>query len=117
MMDETCDRARGDDGPPTRPNDAASVERMSGGPFALGQLVATPAALEVVSPDDVLAALRRHTRGDWGEVCSEDRQANDEALRLGARLLSVYTNAAGVRFWVITEADRSATTVLLPSDY
>jgi len=64
----------------------------------------------------VLAALGRHVRGDWGDVDAEDRAANDRALREGTRVLSSY-RAGGVKFWVITEADRSATTVLLPSEY
>ncbi len=117
VNDEACERAGDEHGSPKRAGDAASAERVPGARFALGQVVATPAALEAVTRNDVLIALQRHAGGDWGEVCSEDRGANDEALRCGTRLLSVYTSASGVRFWVITEADRSATTVLLPSDY
>lgn len=86
-------------------------------PVPLGQVVATPAALAAVAPPDVVAALRRHAAGDWGEVDADDRRANDAALRDGTRLLSAYTSPAGTRFWVITEADRSVTTVLLPDDY
>jgi hypothetical protein len=56
-------------------------------------------------------------RGDWGEVCEEDRQENELALRQGFRLLSVYTTQAGEKLWVISEADRSATTLLLPQEY
>ena len=87
--------------------------------FPLGQIVATPAALEALlqarqSPLDFLA---RHIRGDWGEVCQEDRQENELALQQGFRLLSVYTTKAGEKLWVISEADRSATTLLLPADY
>jgi hypothetical protein len=66
---------------------------------------------------DVLAALGRHVRGDWGDVDDEDWQANERALTEGTRLLSVYRSGGGVKFWVITEWDRSVTTVLLPSDY
>ena len=65
----------------------------------------------------LVAALRRHAAGDWGEVDPDDRAANDDALRSGERLLSVYQSATGTTFWVLTEADRSATTVLLPDDY
>ena len=82
----------------------------------LGRTVATPAALGAVSQPDIVAALRRHASGDWGEVDPDDRAANDDALRSGERLLSVYQSATGTTFWVITEADRSATTVLLPDD-
>jgi hypothetical protein len=83
----------------------------------LGRIVATPAALAAVSPPDIAAALRRHTSGDWGEVDPDDRAANDDAVRSGERLLSVYRSAGGTTFWALTEADRSATTVLLPADY
>lgn len=86
-------------------------------PLPLGQTVATPAALGVLSRTDIVTALRRHAAGDWGEVDDEDRAANDDALTTGGRLLSVYRSANGTAFWVVTEADRSVTTVLLPEDY
>ena len=86
-------------------------------PVPLGQTVATPAALGVLSRTDIVTALRRHAAGDWGEVDSEDRAANDDALTTGERLLSVYRSANETTFWVVTEADRSVTTVLLPEDY
>lgn len=86
-------------------------------PFALGQLLATPGALEAVPTRELADALERHAQCDWGDLDPEDRQANDRALREGTRLLSAYTTTAGVKFWIITEADRSATTVLLPSEY
>lgn len=87
--------------------------------FPLGQLVATPGALEALqaagqSPAEFLA---RHQIGDWGEVDAEDRRANDEALIQGERLLSAYRTATNTRLWVITEADRSSTCVLLPEEY
>ena len=85
--------------------------------FSLGRLVATPNALDHVSATNIQTAIRRHLSGDWGEVGSEDRQTNDEALQRGGRLLSVYRTPEKIVFWVITEADRSATTVLLPEDY
>ena len=83
----------------------------------LGRTVATPAALGTVAQPDIVAALRRHAAGDWGDVTPDDRAANDDALTSGERLLSVYQSATGTTFWVLTEADRSATTVLLPDDY
>jgi hypothetical protein len=86
-------------------------------PVPLGQTVATPAALGALTQADIVAALRRHAAGDWGEVDAHDRAANDDALREGERLLSVYRSVNGTTFWVITEADRSVTTVLLPDDY
>ena len=85
--------------------------------FELGRTVITRNALDTLDPDDVQAALTRHAHCDWGECCAEDAQENDLSLREGCRLLSVYHDRKGVKFWVITEADRSATTVLLPEDY
>lgn len=83
----------------------------------LGQLVATPGALSELAQHDILRAVQRHTAGDWGDVCDEDRQANDWSLANGERLVSVYRAANGRKFYVITESDRSATTVLLPEEY
>ncbi len=85
--------------------------------FALGQTVITPNALERLTQDDVLGALRRHAAGDWGDLCDEDRQENELSLREGFRILSAYRSASGDKFWIITEADRSVTTVLMPEDY
>ena len=85
--------------------------------FPLGRTVITSNALERLTTDDVQIALSRHAAADWGDVCPEDRQENELSLREGFRLFSVYHSAAGAKFWVITEADRSATTVLMPEDY
>lgn len=85
--------------------------------FRLGQTVITPTAAKEVDASEVLAALRRHALGDWGELGAEDKRSNDSAVTTGARILSAYTSTAGRRFWIITEADRSVTTVLLPEDY
>lgn len=88
--------------------------------FSLGQAVATPGALAALSDAQVspLPYLARHARGDWGEVGPEDWQANDQALTRGARLLSAYTlPITEERLWIITEADRSYTTLLLPEEY
>ena len=87
--------------------------------FSLGSVVATPGALELIqqagiSPHELLA---RHQRGDWGIVPPEDAAANEDALRFGSRLLSSYLICAGERIWIITEADRSSTTLLLPEEY
>lgn len=84
--------------------------------FPLGQVVITANALAQLAPEDVDAALRRHAGGDWGEVCPSDRRENELALKHGDRLLSVY-RCGEAPFWVITEADRSVTTVLMPGDY
>jgi hypothetical protein len=85
--------------------------------FPLGALVMTSHAAEVLDQADIGPALARHSRGDWGDVSSEDWLANEAALAEGTRLLSAYVAGDGTRFWIITEADRSATTVLLPEDY
>ena len=85
--------------------------------FPSGQIVITPAALNTLSQTDVQTALVRHLRGDWGDVDEHDRKENDVSLQRDFRLLSVYHAANGTKFWIITEADRSVTTILLPSDY
>ena len=84
--------------------------------FSLGQTVITANASLQLATEEVLTALKRHASGDWGDLCPEDSLANDEALQHGGRLFSAYGQGDS-RFWIITEADRSATTVLLPNDY
>jgi hypothetical protein len=87
--------------------------------FQLGRLVATPGALEALeeSSQSALDFVQRHQAGDWGQCDKEDAEANDVALTSGGRIFSVYKTLKGVKLWVITEADRSSTCVLLPSDY
>lgn len=85
--------------------------------FAMGQLFATPGVLAEVSTTDISSALARHAMGDWGELCKEDIDENNRALDEGSRLLSAYSSTSQVKFWIITEWDRSVTTVLLPSEY
>lgn len=87
------------------------------GRFEPGRLVATPAVLEAVLRDELMNAFFRHVRCDWGDTCDHDRELNDQALSSGDRLFSVYHSAEGQKFWIITESDRSATTILLPEDY
>jgi hypothetical protein len=87
-------------------------------PLPLGRVMATPGALKLLSeigahPFDYLA---RHETGDWGELCAFDLRQNEIALRDGDRVLSSYETTAG-RVWIITEADRSVTTILLPDEY
>lgn len=84
--------------------------------FPLGQIVITANANSLLDPADVQQGLSRHAQGDWGDVCPEDRKENELSLKEGFRLLSVY-RSKNEPFWIITEADRSVTTVLLPSDY
>lgn len=85
--------------------------------FPLGQVVATPNALASVPSEEISAALNRHAHGDWGIMPEEDKRANERALRAGERLFSAYRSSGNVKFWIITEWDRSVTTVLLPEDY
>jgi hypothetical protein len=82
----------------------------------LGQVVITRGALATLNEADVHGALRRHQSGDWGTLCNEDREANDVAIREQLRLVSIYYSD-NTKFYVITEWDRSATTVLLPEEY
>ena len=89
---------------------------IGGDRFSLGQLAITANASLRLSTEEVLTALRRHACGDWGDLCPEDTLANDTALLAGGRLFSAYGQGKD-RFWVITEADYSVTTVLLPDDY
>ncbi len=85
--------------------------------FPPGRIVATSNALASLTEVDIAQALARHLSGDWGELDDHDRKENEFSLTHELRLFSVYHSAAGVRFYVITEADRSVTTVLLPEDY
>jgi hypothetical protein len=92
---------------------------VSGLKFAPGRTLATPGALAAfqASGDDPLAYLIRHLAGDWGELSPEDARENDFSVVHGWRILSAYRLSTGVRFWLITESDRSSTTFLLPSEY
>lgn len=83
----------------------------------LGTTAITPGALEQLDHVDIPPALRRHASGDWGDVCPDDWAANNDAALHGGRLLSQFRDCRGTRFWIITEADRSVTTVLLPHEY
>ncbi len=85
--------------------------------FRLGELLITQNATTSLSGFVAVRAISRHADGDWGVLCDEDRLANEQALTNGGRLFSAYHTDSGVKFWVITEADRAATTVLLPEDY
>lgn len=87
--------------------------------FKLGQIVATPGALEALEKTGELPGpfLMRHENGDWGELDAEDKSTNDEALTVGNRILSAYRLKDDTKIWIITEADRSSTTILLPDEY
>lgn len=87
--------------------------------FALGQTYITPGAEEalMIAGQTGIEFLRRHISNDWGEVSDEDARENELSLRQGFRLLSAYRTAKGQKLWIITEADRSATTILTPDEY
>jgi hypothetical protein len=87
--------------------------------FLLGDVVATPQSICVLNESgmSLLDLLQRHASGDWGDLCTEDMQANNDALQYGDRLLSSYVLSESCKVWVITEWDRSVTTILLPSEY
>ena len=87
--------------------------------FPLGRIVATPGALQALEAagQQPSVFLDRHASGDWGELDEEDKRENEFSVRNGLRILSAYTTSAGEKIWIITEADRSATTILLPEEY
>ena len=87
--------------------------------FPLGQVVATPGALAVLqkAEQEPREFLDRHVNGDWGDVSEDDKRENEDSIQHGFRMFSAYTTSAGDRIWIITEADRSATTILLPDEY
>ena len=87
-------------------------------PLPLGRVVATPGALKLLSEmgKDPFGYIARHATGDWGDLCAFDHRQNEIALRDGYRIFSSYEVPTG-RVWIITEADRSVTTILLPEEY
>lgn len=104
---------------PERVSRTIDSERRSGPLFALGRTLATPGALEACTEANVepVVLFARHQSGDWGDLCSEDLEANENALQHGGRLFSAYDLPTDTRVWVITESDRSATTLLTPMEY
>jgi len=106
-----------------------TLEKFKGVKFPLGQTVMTRGVADKVAVDTKFAeftyqSLKRHANGDWGELCDEDKRANEDALKSGERLFSAYTTAGYEyhwpgfdKIWIITEADRSVTTILFPEEY
>ena len=86
-------------------------------PLTLGQVVSTPGALSAFPMEFLTGCLQRHASRDWGDICEEDRAYNDADADGGGRILSSYNHESGQRLWVITEHDRSYTTLLLPEEY
>ncbi len=101
------------------PRSEPSHNALEPPPFALGQVVATSGALAALARCGQTPAvlLTRHARSDWGDLDEQDRQQNDRSLARGLRLLSAYNLLDGTKLWIITEADHSATTLLLPDEY
>jgi hypothetical protein len=87
------------------------------GKFPPGEIVITRGAIASLSRDEATKALLRHMSGDWGELDEHDWKTNEAALEHGFRLCSRYVTPAGTKFWIITEHDRSVTTILLPNEY
>ena len=87
--------------------------------FPLGRVVATPGALSALQKAEQQPSefLDRHVNGDWGDVPEEDKRENEFSVQHGFRILSAYTTTAGDKIWLLTEADRSFTTFLLPEEY
>lgn len=112
-MAQQEEKTRSPDGTKTEAAGSSSGDQR----FPLGRTLITPNAQSKLDAEDVYAGMERHGRGDWGEICEADRQENELALNRSRRLMSVYRDRNGTKYWIITEADRSATTVLLPEDY
>jgi hypothetical protein len=87
--------------------------------FSLGRVVVTPGALRALEEanQNPFEFLARHQAGDWGELCEGDKRENEFSVRNGFRILSAYRTRNNTRIWIITEADRSVTTLLLPDEY
>lgn len=94
-----------------------SAAHPLGRKFPLGRTVITPNARDTLDAADIHTAVLRHARGDWGDCGTDDANENEFSLKNALRLFSVYHDRNGTKFWIITEADRSATTILLPEDY
>jgi hypothetical protein len=85
--------------------------------FCLGEISIGSIANDKLTPNDVLSALSRHERGDWGDICDSDRETNEESLDKGLRLFSLYYGESGIKFWIITESNFLQTRVLIPDEY
>jgi hypothetical protein len=114
---EPFNQAAGGVTPPFSKGDTVMANEIETRSFALGRVVITRNALQSLNESDVQIALGRHVHCDWGDCPPDDAAANEAALGEELRIFSVYSDRNGTTFWIITEADRSATTVLLPEDY
>lgn len=100
-------------------NEWRKMNTIHNAKFSLGRVVATPGALEALkdAEAEAMTYLQRHAVGDWGDLSKEDLEENELSLAQGFRLLSAYHLPDLVKIWIITEADRSVTTILLPDEY
>lgn len=120
---ETLDQKRRTENVPWKGGqDAVNASKNAAAPIwlpelPLGRIVATPGALRKISAEEIRTALHRHRSREWGTLPPRDQAVNEQALIDGVRILSCYQTTAGVKLWIITEGDRSVTTVLLPEDY
>ena len=94
-----------------------STRKVKQPKFSLGEIVATAHAMATLVNTDMQPALQRHVTGDWGDLGDDDKRLNDQAVKDGERILSSYVVGADTKIWIITEADRSSTTFLLPEEY
>jgi hypothetical protein len=85
--------------------------------FSVGEIVVTPGVAGKLDFAEIESAVQRHASGDWGEIDEEDRQLNNRRVERGGPIASIYKSSKGVKYYVLTEADRSTTTVLLPEEY
>ena len=102
---------------PPAPTPRLATPVVAGPKFPLGQVCNTPGAVALIPPDKLCAAIRRHVTGDWGTLDAHDLAENERALRHGGRLFSAYVASNGQKFYIITEWDRTVTTLLLPDEY
>jgi hypothetical protein len=96
-----------------------AINKVTIAKFSLGQVVATSGVIDLVKKKSLAynTFIIRHASGDWGDICKEDKDSNDEAVENGWRIVSSYNVGPADKIWVITEYDRSVTTLLLPSEY
>ena len=103
--------------PACLPSTTQTMPQLTTIRFQPGEIYTTQGVLAATTAFEITKALARHLSGDWGEICAEDATTNEDAVDGSGQLMSVYTSASGIVYWVITEADRSVTTFLLPDDY
>jgi hypothetical protein len=94
-----------------------NLQYSASGKFPLGAIVATPSILDLLTATEIFKLLDRHSAGDWGDLCDSDKKMNDKALISNDKLFSAYVTSTRKKVWIVTEASRSVTTIMLPSEY